>query len=274
MLLLGGKNLVPLVSAAVIQSLGWRWVFIIVAIIVAAMFVLTYLCVPETCWDRTPVPAARTPVREPRTKEEEEEEKSEGALPSSRVRFAEDVETRGGEEGRPTDQFRRTKSESHILNPPRHTMVSLPATPSRSLDHRSHPGISRSRSSHSLRRIERQEFAFHVPLQDVEPVPSPTPDEPHPPTYRFRKKNSRELLKVYQGRLSTTKWWKNALKPFILITYPAIAFVPPPPPSARKVLIQATLLYSLSVVWLIVLSEVVAQIFQAEFPSILCTQLT
>jgi hypothetical protein len=26
-LLLGGKNLVPLVSAAVIQSLGWRWVF-------------------------------------------------------------------------------------------------------------------------------------------------------------------------------------------------------------------------------------------------------
>jgi hypothetical protein len=27
LLLLGGKNLVPLVSAAVIQSLGWRWVF-------------------------------------------------------------------------------------------------------------------------------------------------------------------------------------------------------------------------------------------------------
>jgi len=27
LLLLGGKNLIPLVSAAVIQSLGWRWVF-------------------------------------------------------------------------------------------------------------------------------------------------------------------------------------------------------------------------------------------------------
>jgi MFS family permease len=26
LLLLGGKNLIPLVSAAVIQSLGWRWV--------------------------------------------------------------------------------------------------------------------------------------------------------------------------------------------------------------------------------------------------------
>jgi len=27
LLLLGGKNLVPLVSAVVINSLGWRWVF-------------------------------------------------------------------------------------------------------------------------------------------------------------------------------------------------------------------------------------------------------
>lgn len=27
LLLLGGKNLTPLVSAAIIQSLSWRWVF-------------------------------------------------------------------------------------------------------------------------------------------------------------------------------------------------------------------------------------------------------
>jgi MFS family permease len=27
LLLLGGKNLIPLVSAAIIESLGWRWVF-------------------------------------------------------------------------------------------------------------------------------------------------------------------------------------------------------------------------------------------------------
>lgn len=27
LLLLGGKNLIPLVSAAIIQALGWRWVF-------------------------------------------------------------------------------------------------------------------------------------------------------------------------------------------------------------------------------------------------------
>ena len=53
MLLIGGKTLVPFVSAAVIQRLGWHWVFIIVGIIVAVMFVLTFFCVPETFWDRT-----------------------------------------------------------------------------------------------------------------------------------------------------------------------------------------------------------------------------
>lgn len=41
LLLLGGKNLVPLVAAAVIQSLGWRWVFWIVAIIVGRFYIST-----------------------------------------------------------------------------------------------------------------------------------------------------------------------------------------------------------------------------------------
>jgi MFS family permease len=27
LLLLGGKNLIPLVSAVIVQSMGWRWVF-------------------------------------------------------------------------------------------------------------------------------------------------------------------------------------------------------------------------------------------------------
>lgn len=56
LLLLGGKNLVPLVSAAVINSLGWRWVFYIVAIVVAFCGTLLFFFVPETFWDRTPRP--------------------------------------------------------------------------------------------------------------------------------------------------------------------------------------------------------------------------
>lgn len=56
LLLLGGKNLVPLVSALVIQALGWRWAFWVVAFVVAFGGCLLFLFVPETFWDRTPRP--------------------------------------------------------------------------------------------------------------------------------------------------------------------------------------------------------------------------
>ncbi|KAK1768921.1 MFS transporter [Phialemonium atrogriseum] len=55
LLLLGGKNLVPLVSAAVMQRLGWRWVFWMVAIVVGFCGFLLFLFVPETFWDRAAV---------------------------------------------------------------------------------------------------------------------------------------------------------------------------------------------------------------------------
>ncbi|KAK2629617.1 hypothetical protein QTJ16_000437 [Diplocarpon rosae] len=60
LLLLGGKNLVPLVSATIIQSLEWRWVFWIVAMVVGFCGVLLFFFVPETFWDRTPVPKSRS----------------------------------------------------------------------------------------------------------------------------------------------------------------------------------------------------------------------
>jgi MFS family permease len=56
LLLLGGKNLIPLVSAVVIQALGWRWVFWVVAFVVGFGACLLFLFVPETFWDRTPRP--------------------------------------------------------------------------------------------------------------------------------------------------------------------------------------------------------------------------
>ncbi|KAG9241682.1 major facilitator superfamily domain-containing protein [Calycina marina] len=52
LLLLGGKNLVPLVSAVIIQSLKWRWVFWICAIVGGVCWSLLFLFVPETFWER------------------------------------------------------------------------------------------------------------------------------------------------------------------------------------------------------------------------------
>ncbi|RKF64681.1 hypothetical protein GcC1_130020, partial [Golovinomyces cichoracearum] len=51
-LLLGGKNLVPLVSAAIIESYGWRWVFWIVALVGTLCGILLFFLVPESFWER------------------------------------------------------------------------------------------------------------------------------------------------------------------------------------------------------------------------------
>ena len=59
LLLLGGKNLVPLVSAAIIQGLSWQWVFWIVAMVVGFCACLLFFFVPETFWDRSPQPKDR-----------------------------------------------------------------------------------------------------------------------------------------------------------------------------------------------------------------------
>lgn len=269
MLLIGGKNLVPLVSAAVIQSLGWRWVFIIVGIIVALMFVLTYLFVPETAWDRTALTADRLRRRESKTdlsrtrvhsKESSsstssDEKKSEGqdhegnGLESpipSRVKFAPETH-------RPVnstlqfphaDTIRRSKSESVLPSSASPRMDISPIRPTESNGNPALPGstsqhsLPRVRSSRSLRRLEKQEYAFHIPPHDIEPIPPPESPpnlalhdqdthEQDAVEYRFRKKTYREMLAIYQGRISREKWWKSALRPFILYAYPAITFVLP-----------------------------------------------
>ena len=278
MLLLGGKNLVPLASAAVIQSLGWRWVFIIVGIIVAAMFVLTYLCVPETCWDRNPLTSNRIHRKESRsslphnsvgtkessssssTDEKKSANNADGVvspISSTRVRFTPEIERPAMATVLASDPEKvcRSKSEQIVAtlgslrtpglpvlpaaSPPAldlaTTITNTPTPISRSGSHHSLP---RPRSNHSLRRLERQEYAFQVPLQDIELVPSGTSQHsvasPHEDAlpdqeveYRFRKKTYREMLAICQGRISREKWWKAALRPFILYAYPAIAFVLP-----------------------------------------------
>ena len=61
-------------------------------------------------------------------------------------------------------------------------------------------------------------------------------------------KTFRQTLRPWNGRLRHEKWFKVALRPFILFAYPAILW--------------STLVYSLSIGWLIVLSESVSSIYR------------
>ena len=61
-------------------------------------------------------------------------------------------------------------------------------------------------------------------------------------------KTFRQTLRPWNGRLRHENWFKVALRPFILFAYPAILW--------------STLVYSLSIGWLIVLSESVSSIYR------------
>lgn len=57
-------------------------------------------------------------------------------------------------------------------------------------------------------------------------------------------------LRPWNGRLSKSNWFRVALRPFILFAYPSVLW--------------STLVYSLSVGWLIVLSEAISDIYRAR----------
>lgn len=89
----------------------------------------------------------------------------------------------------------------------------------------------------------RRHPVFQIPASDV----TGFKDEAHP---IYVKKTWKQQLAITNGRLSTVPFWKVALRPFVLFAYPAILY--------------STIVYSLSVVWLIVMSESLSQIFQPE----------
>lgn len=60
MLLLGGKNIVPLLSGLIFQHLNRHWLFWILSMFLGATLILTFLFVPETFWDRSPTPNKRS----------------------------------------------------------------------------------------------------------------------------------------------------------------------------------------------------------------------
>lgn len=333
LLLLGGKNLIPLVSAAIIQSLGWRWVFWIVAIIVSFGAILLFLFVPETFWDRTPRPSRHNKNHRPRLMSNislasifhrghadththeaapelekgekldvhntESPTKTKGEKRLSRhAHFNEpasdDDEIAPGDTGKPNVPALNlpTPEASETPEPPQtplrvQTDTSLqPSSPGlqpvssgaqlspqtstlspqasalspgsahfspgpQYLSPGDDPFVSyRPSSGHNHTRSNSAQF------DSVPPSPGLSVDPAHPSSgytsfYRSAPpKSFVQTLKPYAGRLSQDNWFKVALRPFILFAYPAILW--------------SSLVYALSVGWLIVLSESVSEIYKSR----------
>ncbi|KAI9806791.1 MAG: hypothetical protein M1826_004645 [Phylliscum demangeonii] len=190
--LLGGKNLAPLVGAAIIQILGWRWVFWMVAIVVGLCVPLLFLFVPETFWDRTPRAARPGP--------------DHGETKASPTASAPDLS--------PVDD------------------MSID-------DHRDvEKSIDFGEAGHGSGRASL--------FMDAAPGAV---------TYTaYLKTQPRrtfiQALRPWNGRLRDENWRRVAFRPFVLLTYPAVLW--------------STMVYALSVGWLIVLSESIASIYRAD----------
>ncbi|WEW57468.1 hypothetical protein PRK78_002935 [Emydomyces testavorans] len=270
LLLLGGKNLIPLVSAAITQGLGWRWIFWVVAITISVGLVLVFFFVPETYWDRTPRPRSKRPKArrsvsdlvthpfrgrssEPASPSEVRRKQNRNAAEPQKpknvhVDFANDVkseveqstEHQGVSEDKEVEyEEAEGKANGYFDIPP----ANAPNLPSAEGDSTTRKDISDLEAAHS-KPVPRDTSvdAAADPLQ----VP---PQQVYTSNLRSRPPVSFvQSLKPWNGRLARDKWLHVMIRPFILFAYPAVLW--------------SSMVYALSVGWLIVLSEAVAEIYR------------
>lgn len=332
LLLLGGKNLIPLVSAVIIQSLSWRWVFWIVAMVVGFCFCLLFLFVPETFWDRTPrprkqhhnrspSPARHRPFRLPsfgrfhRHKTSTPGESTidthdpTGAIPSpigsiaqrrahknAHVGFAPESTSGKREDTQGSSQSRDGGSEEPSLNAisackspnPHHSEAwkvepqgDAPKTPnlhnlnspyySEKVEEQDYFSLSTAKPTdpqeHAATEVQprsalkspkdeyptRKHVALSPGFPQLEPEPSIMSEDQRSFVYTeyYRSlppKSFVSTLKPWNGRLTKEKWLHVMIRPFILFAYPSVLW--------------STLVYSLSIGWLIVLSESVTVVYR------------
>ncbi|KAF2738359.1 MFS general substrate transporter [Polyplosphaeria fusca] len=261
LLLLGGKNLIPLVSAAIIQAKGWEWVFWVVAIVVGFCFFLIFFFVPETFWDRAPRPRGRS----------RHGKHLHMHLP--------------GHEHRKSAQTLDRGDAGHVspmatpLSPPLSPISPGPESPRRhKTAHFAEPGddiAATHQDDKSKQGAPQEDYFGHVGMSKAPspsvPAPAPTSTDPekqdHVPgtptddgqsdrlsiryTDYYREapaKSYVQSLKPWNGRLVKDSWFKIMIRPFILFAYPAVLW--------------SSMVYALAVGWLIVLSESIAHIYQ------------
>jgi hypothetical protein len=316
LLLLGGKNLIPLVSAAIIQSLEWRWVFWlvlqwsfsynadnfhrIVAIVASFGFVILFLFVPETFWDRTPRPKSRRPTMGHRSLSNRLHHALHAAKPNDKGNG--DQPAHIPEEADSARQHRLQKDahvgfiDAAVDGPTDHEPDMEPSLPPMGTPSQGQPHLDPAPETPHLHSLNSpwdlelkgtNDYLSHhdVPHDvgvdfgranenvgaDRRPVasgarenavgehaltPIPSKEDPQTPKlFRYTTnlrhappKTYLQTLRLWHGLLTKTSWFRVMLRPFILFTYPSVLW--------------STLVYSLSVGWLIVLSESVASIYR------------
>lgn len=231
LLLLGGKNLVPLASAAVIGGLGWRWVFWIVAVLTGACFAFLFLFASETFWDRS----GKTSKLSDKFDVAIQTRQRESELTVSTKPFLISTSPISSNEERSSS----SDIEKQIPELELHE-----GTLSLCAERDSHCAYMES-IVNSFSPQESAGIAGNITY------PSQSPGIIY--TEKLREINQlkfKDRLKLANGRFSDESWLKIAVRPFRLALYPSILY--------------STAIYSLSIGWLIVMSEVVGHIYEGH----------
>jgi hypothetical protein len=251
----------------------------VVAIVVGGSLALLFFFVPETFWDRTPrrKPKAKRPGfyrsvselahagfrgRHPERRTDEKESglhSPESVQSPNTERRRRDVHVGFAED--PLEE----KTETAIEVPPgaglglvgdatARSPVDLPSPIAPSTPRRSSgigPGsIGADVPSPDVVDVEAMR-ALSLSPRRHESEEHVAMNAPALYTHNLREQprvSYRQTLRIWNGRLSHDKWHRTAVRPFILFAYPAVLW--------------SALVYSLSIGWLIVLSESVATIYE------------
>ncbi|KAK0739451.1 major facilitator superfamily domain-containing protein [Apiosordaria backusii] len=238
LMLLGGKNLVPLVSAAIIHHLGWRWAFWVVAVVVGACGLLLFVFALETFWDRTPKGlSTSSQTTDPASGRDD--------LRGARTPPADDKPSdTSGVDNQANPNHHSTASASTRYNGgsrPSCETVELVETLSERITSATSPASSSSSETPDNQDLEKR-------TTERQPVP------PRQNAYTSRMAAhpqttfSRHLL-PWHGRLrEEERWFRVAARPFFLFAYPAILW--------------SAVVYSCCIGWMIVISESMAVIYR------------
>ncbi|KAH0538816.1 hypothetical protein FGG08_004592 [Glutinoglossum americanum] len=227
----------------------------IVAIIVAFNFVLLFLFVPETFWDRTPRPKKRTdrrtlplfrlPQRSLTQVDGDVPQLKKRRKQETHVEWANQLEETSATEPIDTDAQKDLEG-SQICNPDKTDGDAIRSDTYRddSLNDIKEQGGS---EVPSCTEATEKKLPFPTNADQSGATPSTlgvyTDERRKQPPLKFG-----QTLKPWNGRLRSDDWFHAAVRPLILFAYPAVLW--------------SALVYSLSVGWLIVLSETVASVYQ------------
>lgn len=198
LLLLGGKNIMPLLSSLILQYLDRHWLYWILAIFLGLNLILTFLFVPETFWDRAPTPNKRSLA-----------------------------------------ETKAARLASNYIPPTERPHAYAWAQSNNELDN-----ASLGSSIMDTTAYMSSHDAGPVGITNVSIINGGAETVASVPKSYYQR------LALFTGRHCPDKWWMVAFRPFFLYLYPSVLY--------------GSVVYSMAVVWLIVISETVSDIFKSS----------